>query len=251
MKIFWIYTLIAVAAIVTMDFMGFPEFSALPLTLLLVIGWRSQKFSKQEMGFHWGTRKDYLYAVGYPVVVMSITLLVVWTFEGLTFTEAGIDLVGIVVMSAVGIFGAFITEEGFFRALLWRFSKNNGQTVLRTLLLTTAAFSLWHIPVALFEFGDTFPTVGKVIYMFNVVLLGLNWGLVRAGSGSSIVAAASHAVWNAIAYQLFGFGELISGALITSNDFIYSPETGMLGILLSALAFVYYFQKVRRDGKLD
>lgn len=250
MRIFWIYSLIAIAGITIMDLVGLSPFSALPLTLLLIIGWRQHKFTKEDIGVNWGKQKDYLFAIGYPVIVMSVTLLVIWIFGDLKFAEPEFKYFEIFIVSAVGIFGAFITEEGFFRGLLWRFSINEGQSVWRTLLLTTAAFSIWHIPVAVLEMGENFPAFGIIIYMFNVVLLGLNWGLVRVDSGSSIVAAVSHSVWNAIAYELFGFGDLISGIVVSSNKFIFSPENGILGILLNSFVFYFYFRKVKKDKKL-
>ena len=53
-------------------------------------------------------------------------------------------------------------------------------------------------------------------------------------SGSPLVPALSHAVWNGIEYPLFGFGENM-GALGISQTHIYGPEAGLLGIACGLL----------------
>lgn len=50
-------------------------------------------------------------------------------------------------------------------------------------------------------------------------------------SGSVLVPAVSHAVWNGIDYPLFGFGEKI-GALGITQTPIFGPEVGLVGIVL-------------------
>jgi hypothetical protein len=48
-------------------------------------------------------------------------------------------------------------------------------------------------------------------------------------SGSPLVPALSHAVWNGVEYPLFGVGEKM-GALGIGQTHIYGPEAGLLGI---------------------
>ena len=74
------------------------------------------------------------------------------------------------------------------------------------------------------------------IFLINGTLLGAIWGVLRLVSGSIVVPAVSHAVWNAIDYPLFGFGEKV-GALGIEQTHIYGPEVGILGIALN-LAFL-------------
>jgi len=50
-------------------------------------------------------------------------------------------------------------------------------------------------------------------------------------SGSVLVPAVSHAVWNGIDYPLYGFGEKVGALGITDTHFFW-PEVGLLGILL-------------------
>jgi hypothetical protein len=49
-------------------------------------------------------------------------------------------------------------------------------------------------------------------------------------SGSVLVPAVSHAVWNGIDYPLFSFGEKVAALGITESH-LYGPEDGLLGIV--------------------
>ena len=60
--------------------------------------------------------------------------------------------------------------------------------------------------------------------------------MLRLISGSVLVASVSHAVWNAIDYPLFGFGEHI-GKLGIQQTELYGPEVGILGLILN-LGFI-------------
>ena len=54
-------------------------------------------------------------------------------------------------------------------------------------------------------------------------------------SGSVLVASVCHAVWNAFAYALYGFGEKV-GVLGIESTHIYGPEVGTLGIVVNSVA---------------
>ena len=69
------------------------------------------------------------------------------------------------------------------------------------------------------------------IYLINGTILGLIWGILRMVSGSVLVPAVSHAVWNGIDYPLFGFGEKI-GALGITDTHLYGPDVELFGIVL-------------------
>ena len=79
--------------------------------------------------------------------------------------------------------------------------------------------------------------------MVNATMMGLTWGLLRLASGSIVVASVSHGVWNGMAYSLFGFGEQV-GALGIEETWIYSPETGLLGILLNTIFVAVLWRRV-------
>ena len=76
------------------------------------------------------------------------------------------------------------------------------------------------------------PAAEIPIYLVNATLLGLIWGILRMVSGSVVVPSVCHAVWNAIDYPLFGFGEKV-GALGITETHIFGPEVGILGIAAS------------------
>ncbi len=61
-------------------------------------------------------------------------------------------------------------------------------------------------------------------------------------SGSILVAAESHAVWNGIDYPLFGFGEKV-GALGIAETHICGPEVGLLGIVPGLLFLTLIWRK--------
>jgi len=71
----------------------------------------------------------------------------------------------------------------------------------------------------------------------------------RLVSGSIVVASVCHAVWNAFAYGLFGFGTQV-GALGIVNTALFGPEVGYLGILLNGAFFLWLHAKARRSEKL-
>lgn len=100
-----------------------------------------------------------------------------------------------------------ITEEGFFRGWLWASLKRAGKSDKQVLVWTTLAFVAWHISAISLDTGFDLPANEIPIFLVNATLLGAIWGLLRLVSGSVVVPAVSHAVWNAIDYPLFGFGE--------------------------------------------
>jgi membrane protease YdiL (CAAX protease family) len=143
----------------------------------------------------------------------------------------------LVLMFVNTVIGALITEDGYFRGWLWGSLRRSGFAPTATLVWTGAAFALWHLPVAIIEEDFALPASVIPVYLTNVFLLGMAWGLLRQASGSVIVAAFCHGVWNALAYTLFGYGTE-SGALGVSRYTVFGPERGFLGLLLNAAAVV-------------
>ena len=143
-----------------------------------------------------------------------------------TFTNIGL-------MSSTGVLMVMITEEGFFRGWLWASLKRAGKSDHAILLWTTFAFIVWHISAISLDTGFDLPAREIPIYLINGTILGLIWGIMRMISGSILVPAVSHAVWNGIDYPLFGFGEKV-GALGITETHLYGPEVGLLGIVLGA-----------------
>ena len=143
--------------------------------------------------------------------------------------------------STVGALVVMLTEEGFFRGWLWASLKRAGRSDTYVLVWTSLAFTAWHISAISLDTGFDIPAREIPIYLVNATLLGLIWGYLRQLSGSVVVAAVCHAVWNAFAYALYGFGEK-TGALGIEQTHIFGPEVGLLGIVfnLAFFAALYY-----------
>lgn len=236
----------AAAALVTgvMDATGYSMFSALPLIPLTGLFWYLQRFSRQEMGLTWGRPGDYVPALAYPAIVLGGMGLVAW-FAGAvdtSDTDWTKAMTNMALMSSTGVIMTLITEEGFFRGWLWAALKRAGKSDTFVLIGTSLAFTAWHLPAISLDTGFDVPVREMPIYLINATLLGLVWGLLRMVSGSVLVAAVCHAVWNGINYPLYGFGENV-GALGIQATHIYGPEVGLIGVGLNlAVAAVLFYK---------
>ena len=91
--------------------------------------------------------------------------------------------------------------------------------------------------------GFDVPGAQIPIYLVNATLIGAVFGLLRMVSGSVVVAAVCHAVWNGIDYPLFGFGDKV-GALGIEQTQVYGPEVGQMGTALNLpiLLFLWFLR---------
>jgi membrane protease YdiL (CAAX protease family) len=135
-----------------------------------------------------------------------------------------------------------ITEEGFFRGWLWASLKRAGQSDKAVLVWTRFAFVIWYISSISLDTGFDLSAREISIYLINGTILGLIWWIMGMASGSVLVPAVSHAVWNGIDYPLFGFGEKV-GALGITKTQLYGPEVGLLGIVLAAAFFTLSWRR--------
>jgi membrane protease YdiL (CAAX protease family) len=145
-----------------------------------------------------------------------------------------------------------LTEEGFFRGWLWASLERAGSPEARRLIWSSLAFALWHVSEAVLKTGFEPPAQQAPVFLVNVVVMGAIWGLLRAASGSVIVASLSHGVWNGLAYSLFGVGQH-RGALGLGSSVLLGPEDGVLGLALNALfllALWTWWQRSRRGTTL-
>jgi len=234
-----IAALLAIAITATMDFTGLLMFSALPLILITIIFWWLFRLTKEEIGLKFGSIKYYGLALLYPAIVLGASALLAYIFKD--FCTIGIDWpktrLNITLASTVGILMVLLTEEGFFRGWLWGAMRKCGLKSNQTLYVTSLIFVIWHISAVTSGTEYGLPWNQVPVYLINATLLGLIWGLMRSMSGSVIVPAVSHAVWNGFAYELFGFGEKM-GALGISDTAFFGPEVGYLGIVLNGLFFL-------------
>ena len=237
----------AIAITTSMDATGFTMFSALPLFPLALLFWYLQGFSRQAIGLSTGQARDYVWAIAYPLVVLGTLGAIAWLAGAVDTTEADWNTVylNVAAASTIGIVIGLITEEGFFRGWLWASLERAGCSRRQVLLYTTLAFTAWHISPISLDTGYDLPLAEIPIYLVNVTLLGLIWGILRMVSGSVVVPSVCHAVWNAIDYPLFGFGEKV-GALGITETHIFGPEVGILGIAASGAFAVLIWRRYAR-----
>lgn len=232
--------LLAVVITTTMDFTGYFIFSGLPLFGLVIIFWLVLRMSKAELGLKIGALKYYGIALLYPAVVLGVTVLLAYIYGD--FSIDGVKWKGFFIRlglaAVIGTTLALLTEEGFFRGWLWGAFRKSDLSSTKTLFATSALFTIWHISAVTSGTDYGLPLAQVPIYLTNATLLGLIWGLLRSMSGSILVASFSHAIWNSLAYQLFGFGEKV-GILGITNTAFFGPEVGVLGIILNGAFFLW------------
>jgi membrane protease YdiL (CAAX protease family) len=231
-----------------MDASGLSSFSALPLCPLMLLLWYLQQHSRQEMGFVWGRPRYYALAVLYPVLVLSAIAMVSAAAGAvdLSKTEWANAWRNVALFAASTMLAALLTEEGFFRGWLIASLRRAGITLNATLVWSSLAFSLWHLSAVTLSTGFDLPAAQVPVFMLNAAVLGLIWAMMRSVSGSTIVSAVSHGLWNGGAYVLFGYGAKV-GALGIADTAIYGPEAGLLGLGLNLLfAAVLWLLHIQR-----
>lgn len=229
-------TLAAIAITTAMDATGYTSLSALPLFPLMALFSYLQRLSRREVGLVWGPPRHYRQALLQPLLVIGAATLAAVIGGAVSFAEAdwGNFWVNLIAGGLSAILLSVITEEGFFRGWLWASLKSVGCSERHTLIWTSLAFALWHVSPVTLATGYDLPAAQIPVYLGNVVLLGLVWGMLRLVSGSVIVASVAHGVWNGLAYALFAFGTKV-GALGVTETWIYGPEVGYIGLALNAL----------------
>ncbi len=236
--------LVAIAITTTMDATGYTMFSALPLFPLAALFWLLQRFSRRDVGLVWGELHHYGWALAYPILVLGC-------IAGIALLAGAIDTKGanwrmafinMGMMSTVGTVAVLLTEEGFFRGWLWASLERAGRSKLQVLIWSTLAFTAWHISAISLDTGFDVPLDEIPIYLVNATLIGGVFGILRMMSGSVLVPSLCHAVWNAIDYPLFGFGEQ-AGALGVEATHIYGPEVGVLGVAVNLVFVAYIWRK--------
>jgi uncharacterized protein len=225
----------AIAITSTMDATGLTAFSALPLLPLVLLFWCLERPPRPRMGFAWARTGDFGLALLYPLVVIGTGALVSIAAGAAHLSE--IDWRRASFLFARVALGTFLTviltEEGFFRGWLWASLERAGESPNRVLIWTSVAFALWHWSWVTLKTGGDLPSWQIPVFLVNAAFMGAVWGLLRAMSGSVIVASLSHGVWNGIAYVFFGVGTK-AGALGIANTAIFGPEVGIVGLAINA-----------------
>ena len=239
---------LAIAVSSAMDATGLTLYSALVLFPLLVICCLVWRRSAASMGLRAGRPRDYVWAAIYPIAVIGAGVGIA-VLAGSTDTshahwqKAAINFA---LFLAQGIPVGLLTEEGFFRGWLWSSFEKAGVTGIRVVWWTSIAFALWHVSLVVLDKSFRLPPLEAMVYVANISVIGLIWGLMRWRSGSIVVTSASHALWNAGAYVLYGIGTF-AGVLGIANSAAFGAETGIVGLSLNVLFAAVFWWFVSRE----
>jgi len=232
-------TTLAIGATTIMDAVGLSNGNVLPLIPLFFLFWYLTRLSRVEIGFAWGRPRDYALALFYPVLVIGLIGLIAFLSSAMSTAHTDWLHVGVQVSTSL-VFTfliAIVTEEGIFRGWLWATLRRAGVTPGGLLVWTSLAFAAWHVSTAVLP--TTFHPPLVPVYLANVVVIGFTWGLIRQRSGSIVVAAVAHSVYNTLDYTFIGVGTT-AGALGIQNGGVFGPE-GLVGLGLNlAFAAVLY-----------
>ena len=211
-----------------------PGMGALFLLPLLVIFWYFERFSRSEMGFVPGRLRHYGLGLLHPLLVLSLLALVAWSAGATNIQNPDWSKVALAFALAalVQIPAAIVTEDGFFRGWLWASLQRAGLTEQSVVLVTGIAFGIWHLPYALWGTGYDPFSAEVLLLIMSASIGGIAWGLLRSISGSVVVVAVTHGMWNSAGYVLFNNGAEI-GALGIQDISIFGPESGVLGVVLN------------------
>ncbi len=211
---------------------------SLPLLAGLWLLWRGARLTRAQMGL---TRAPGFYrpATLQPLVVVGCAVWLATLLGGTQVGDPGIGTLALQVLSmtAVTTVGTLFTEDGFFRGALWGLLERAGRSTDAILVWTSAAGAVWFLPILWLEPGLGGSPEAVAVHVVNVWLLGMCWGALRLISGSVLVAAWAHGLWNGLAYTLFGFGPA-AGALGVSDALRFDPERGWAGVAFNAAAFL-------------
>jgi membrane protease YdiL (CAAX protease family) len=210
--------------------------------IFLLLCWIRTGLTRREVGFVSG-RGSYQIAILHPLLVVGGVVFLATAVGVTRVDDTPVRTVALQVsmMTIMTALGTLITEDGFFRGWLWGTLERARLAPEAILLWTAFAYAAWHLPVALIEPSYRLPAQQLPVHMLNVWLLGMSWGVLRLASGSVLVAALSHGLWNGLAYTLFGFGTA-SGALGIGTSLQYDPERGWAGVAFNTAAFLFLWR---------
>jgi hypothetical protein len=219
-----------------------------PLILLL---WFFTKLSKISLGIRWGNGPAYALALLYPLFVMGLTGLIVWGSGGIQADSIPLTRIAtnLVIMFLMTLLFALLTEESFFRGWLWGMLENRNTNLWSILIWTGGLFSLWHFAINFVMPDMNIASLVAPVYLGNLFLLGINLGLLRKASGSIIVPSVSHALWNTLLYNFYGFGDN-TGALAVSSYQLFDPERGILGLGLNIISAGFLWLYINKKQSL-
>lgn len=239
-------SIIAICITSALDANGYGAFSAFILIPLFLGFSLLGKLNRKQLGIVVGSKSSYLLAVVLPLIGVSTLTVLAFLGDGIDISENDWTdtLVNISLATSIGILMVMLTEEGFFRGLLWSLSARVGNHNYYTLWLTTGIFVLWHLSAITLVEEYAPPLIQVPIYLANATLLGLIWGLMRLVSCSIWPPAIYHSIWNGLVYELFGFGTR-TGDLGVEQTWLYGPEIGLLGVIVNGTVCLYLYNRAR------
>jgi membrane protease YdiL (CAAX protease family) len=201
---------------------------------VLGICWYLERFSRREMGFVVGRAEYYGLGLLHPVLVLSLLALVAWMTGATAIQNPDWSTIALTfaIQALATMLVTLVTEDGFFRGWLWASLKQAGLNEHRVVLVTGIAFGIWHLPYGILGTGYDPLSAALPLYIINASLIGVAWGLLRLISGSVVVAAVTHGIWNATAYVFFNNGAEI-GVFGIQDIATYGPEAGGIGLALN------------------
>jgi len=227
-----------VASPVALRLSGDPTAYALPLLLGVLALAGRHGMDRRAIGLRLG-RGAYSIATLHPLLVVGA---VVWLSTLVGATRVGVVGLGtlalqIMSMAALTAIGTLVTEDGFFRGVLWGLLDRDGRSTDAILLWTSGAYALWYLPLMVMDPTLSGSPEALAVHGLNVWLLGMCWGVLRLATGSVLVVAWAHGLWSGLAYTLFGYGPA-AGALGVTDALRFDPERGWAGVALNAAAFL-------------
>ena len=228
---------------------GYVAFSALNLIPLSAVFIWLGKHNRAELGVVVVKKSQYGFSVLMPILGVSLVAGAALLTGHTDTTETDWDRTwfNVSLASSVGILMVFLTEEEFFRGLLWSLTIRSGRIEKFALWATTAAFVAWHLSAVFLAEGYAPPAVQIPIYLVNATLLGLIWGLMRQLSGSVWPASIYHTIWNVLVYELYGFGKRV-GDLGISATWLHGPEIGLASLVVNGAVFYSRYEQSNKVG---
>lgn len=219
----------------------FSALTLLPISVLAIFIFRipiKSLFPKNPL-------RNYFIAISYPLVIMIVLTALTFLAGEFATKDESIARVAMVISinSFFGILAALLTEELFFRGVCWHLLEKQHYSPWRINLITSIIFTAWHLPIGFYEFG-AFDKAHLPVYFLNAFLLSINWGILRAASGSILITSVCHALWNGLTYKLFGFGD--KSGFFLSSFYTFDAERGWLGIPLNLISAVVLYRILKK-----
>lgn len=229
-----------------------------PALATLIVRQFITKEGWKDAGLRWGDFKHY-FKIWWTIPSLFIIIYLItaifyrpdWSMTTFAVQSGITDLPDSPVLMLLGMFVVtlFITPfvnsvAGFGEELGWRgylLPKLMPLGTKQALIVHGIIWGLWHVPlVLLLGFGGFSNNwLGALMFLALVTLIGIYFGYLRLTSGSTVVAAWAHGVFNSQSYGIWIvlFPEV--------NKFI-GGLTGVFGLIVFAVLAWYIFKLLNK-----